>query len=152
MVVMSIVLLLAGEPPVIEVTPVPLVRAGPAQGEVVMEYDQAWANKGVKPMAPLIQGVADRFDMILADYPSARFREVTLGYRELKMVMCGYYNAKNQMGAYVGWAPFYAISDGQSVNLRTYGPDEDVPYSYRYHCEGPTAWIPGDYAKTVTFK
>lgn len=152
MILLSIALMLASDPPVIIVTPVPVVRAGPAQGEAVKEYDQAWANKGVKPMLPLIEGVADRFDVILPDYPSARFRSVSLGYRELKMVMCGYYNARNRMGAYVGWAPFYAISDGRNVILKTYGPDEEVPYSYRFHCEGPTAWIAGDYAEDVTFR
>jgi len=146
-----LMLLSAGDPPVIVVEPVPLVYAGDAQGEVVMAYDQAWANKGAKPLEPFVARVADRFDFVLPDYPSARFRSVTLGYRELKEVMCGYYNARNRMGAYVGWAPFYAIGDGKTAILKAYAPGDEVPYSYKFHCEGPTAWIAGDYSRALTF-
>lgn len=151
MVVLSMVLLLSGDPPVIAVEPVPLVYAGEAQGNVVLATDQAAANKGLKPLGPFIADVADRFDQSMVDYPSARFRSVSLGYRDSKKVMCGYFNAKNRMGAYVGWAPFFAVSDGEGSILRWYGADEALPFTYKYHCEGPTAWLPGDHSATVAF-
>lgn len=38
----------------------------------------------------------------LLDYPSARFRDV----RGNDLVVCGFVNSKNRMGAYVGWTRF----------------------------------------------
>lgn len=49
------------------------------------------------------------FDLVAFDGPSARWRfEVTRkGY-----LVCGYVNAKNRLGAYVGWTPFtYDLDD-----------------------------------------
>lgn len=47
----------------------------------------------------------------LLDFRSARFRDVTgNGY-----VLCGKVNAKNRVGAYIGWMPFAAVwRDGRT--------------------------------------
>jgi len=72
---------LAQNPPVVIVSPPPdLVRAGPPQGGVVSPADQALASKGAKPFAPLTAMIVAEFDNSLADYPSARFKDVSFGY------------------------------------------------------------------------
>lgn len=49
----------------------------------------------------------------LMDYPSARFRDVRAdGGR-----VCGFVNAKNAMGAYIGWRPFGAIDSARGAVL-----------------------------------
>lgn len=49
----------------------------------------------------------------LMDYPSARFRDVRAdGSR-----VCGFVNAKNAMGAYIGWRPFGVIDSARGAVL-----------------------------------
>lgn len=42
----------------------------------------------------------------LIDYPSARFRDV----RGSSAAICGFFNAKNRMGAYAGWTRFAFVN------------------------------------------
>ncbi|MNR97638.1 hypothetical protein D3C72_288230 [compost metagenome] len=42
----------------------------------------------------------------LLDYPSARFRDV----RGNSAAICGFFNAKNRMGAYSGWSRFAFVN------------------------------------------
>jgi hypothetical protein len=142
----------AQDGPVIAVSPPPpLLSAGPLQGEAVDPADQALAAKGAKPFAPLVSEVVMQFDDTLADYPTARFKDVSFGYRDGKKVICGLYNAKNRMGGYTGWAVFYAFT-GEAPRVVILNADDRPAFSYNYHCSSLTAWIPGDWSSLMVFK
>jgi hypothetical protein len=71
--------------------------------------------------------VRQALDRELNDYPSARFREVFItvnGQADGRRgpYFCGKVNAKNRMGAYVGWTDFVA-SDVGIVDVRGDGDD-----------------------------
>lgn len=63
----------------------------------------------------------DTLDLTLTDYSSARFRDVRALGKDgaAGVIFCGLVNAKNPLGAYVGWRRFAAmrtiieVDDGQ---------------------------------------
>ena len=81
--------------------------------------------------APVQEQAKAHFDMQLFDGQSARWRfEGQVPETEL---VCGYVNAKNRLGAYTGFQPFYFNpKDGTG---RIFGPDED-PWLFRLVCLG----------------
>lgn len=76
------------------------------------KQDIAQTNKGVDALIaaklPTARSVLDRS---LGDYPSARFRAVRVSYGTdaTSIGFCGEVNAKNAMGGYTGWRPFFLI-------------------------------------------
>jgi outer membrane murein-binding lipoprotein Lpp len=50
---------------------------------------------------------------LLKDPDSAQFRDVAIVKSKAYTAVCGEINAKNGFGGYVGFQPFYALSDGQ---------------------------------------
>lgn len=56
-----------------------------------------------QPSAAEQQKAKTAFDIIAYDGPSARWRFELVKSGKL---VCGYVNAKNRMGGYVGWTPF----------------------------------------------
>ncbi|MFZ2252662.1 MAG: hypothetical protein WAW13_00640 [Minisyncoccia bacterium] len=138
-------------PQVVIVAPPPLVRAGPAEGSTPSESDLAFAARGAKSFAPLVAAIIDRMDNTLLDYPATRFKDVSFGYRNGKQIVCGFYNGKNRMGAYSGWAVFYAFT-GDEPRIVLLRPDEAAPYTHTYHCGAATAWVPGDWSSLFTYR
>lgn len=76
------------------------------------------------PPPPALQAKIKRhFDADLLDGPSARWKWPAMR-KSAKGLYCGWVNAKNKLGAYTGWKPFYVfevngkvdgeIDDGQS--------------------------------------
>lgn len=63
-----------------------------------------------RPVKPEEQSEARKaFDEIAFDGPSARWR---FEHVKNNALVCGYVNAKNQLGAYTGWQPFiFGLSD-----------------------------------------
>lgn len=132
----------------VTVAPVPPEKAGQVHQAGPLATDIALGARGAAKFAPFVIGTKAQLDANLLDFPTARFRGVTIGYRDGKRVMCGFYNARNRMGAYVGWQPFYAFGvDYPELHLL----DDDNPttYGYRYHCGGLTAWLAGDYSTII---
>jgi len=125
--------------------------AGPAKGAAVSADDAALAATGPHRFAGLVAATTLRLDDVLADYPSARFKDVSFGYRDGKQVICGLYNGKNRMGAYAGWAVFYAFS-GPGGRVEILNFDARPAFTYSYHCGNLTAWLPGDWSSVVAFK
>ena len=54
------------------------------------------------------------FDADLLDGASARWKWPALS-KEKPGIYCGWVNAKNRMGAYTGWQPFYVSFDGPKI-------------------------------------
>lgn len=67
------------------------------------------------------QAAHKRLDDVLNDSESARFKNERVVWEsgsDISMTLCGQINAKNRMGAYVGWRRFYAngiLVDGESM-------------------------------------
>lgn len=61
----------------------------------------------------IIRSARAALDERLLDYPSARFRDV----HGNAMVVCGFVNAKNRMGAYTGWSRFAYVDLGSDPYL-----------------------------------
>ena len=63
-------------------------------------------------------------DERLFDLPSARFRDV----RGNSLVLCGFVNAKNRMGAYAGWKRFawITVNDDPSLEVDGAGSTSDI--------------------------
>lgn len=103
------------------------------------------AAQAVTPQAPAPALLADArraFNESLFDYPSARFREV----RANQSVLCGNVNAKNQLGAYVGWRPFVFVRyDAQPGTLFV---DDDIMIDT--FCKDASRFVAGDYASRLT--
>lgn len=74
------------------------------------------------PVTPsLLAGAKTALDERLLDYPSARFRDV----RGDDKVLCGFFNAKNRMGAYTGWARFGYVALGNAPKLYVESADDE---------------------------
>ncbi|MBM3606618.1 MAG: hypothetical protein FJX25_18490 [Alphaproteobacteria bacterium] len=86
-----------------------------------------------------IEQARELFEERLLDYPSARFRNVTGNDR----VICGFVNAKNRLGAYVGWEGFVIVQTDGTSTLRLNEADEPVSLVYELYCmEGRTPVSP----------
>lgn len=67
----------------------------------------------VTTLSPALQrSIRNHFDTVLLDGPSARWKWPAAKNGKL---YCGWVNAKNTMGAYTGWTPFYVIVEGSQV-------------------------------------
>jgi len=55
------------------------------------------------------------------------------------------------MGAYTGWAIFYAFT-GDAHRIVILNTGDQPAFSYNYHCGDLTAWIPGDWSTVMTYK
>ncbi len=72
------------------------------------------------PTNALFSGARTALDARLFDYPSARFRDV----RGNAMVICGFVNGKNRMGAYGGWKRFAYTELANDPSLYVEGSDD----------------------------
>ena len=54
------------------------------------------------------------FDGVLFDGQSARYK---LDFVKAGVLICGQVNAKNRMGAYTGWTPFYYLTTSKSGEI-----------------------------------
>lgn len=72
------------------------------------------------PSAALLGAAKDALDRQMFDYPSARFRDV----RGNAMVICGFVNGKNRMGAYGGWKRFAYTELANDPSLYVEGSDD----------------------------
>lgn len=61
----------------------------------------------------IVRDAKAALDSRLLDYPSARFRDV----RGNALLICGFVNAKNRMGAYTGWDRFAYVDLGEEPYL-----------------------------------
>lgn len=68
----------------------------------------------------IVADARDALDRRLLDFPSARFRDV----RGNALLICGFVNAKNRMGAYSGWDRFAYVDLGDDPYLLIDDPDE----------------------------
>ena len=63
-----------------------------------------------EPLAPFTDNdkkiIQNKLDTVLIDGQSARHKWVA---RKNTTAYCGWVNAKNQMGAYTGWKPYYIL-------------------------------------------
>lgn len=81
---------------------------------VVVAAVAALQGSGPGPVTPgQIAEARSALDERLFDYPSARFRDV----RGRDKVLCGFVNAKNRMGAYIGWTRFAYVSFSEDPSL-----------------------------------
>lgn len=99
--------------------------------------------------AARVESLKRGLDEHLADYPSARFRDVKMSDDG---AVCGFVNSKNRVGGYAGWAQFYAIPmAGRSavVMVADNAVNSDVAET---SCSQITAWRPGDLTARVTYK
>jgi hypothetical protein len=133
------------------IAPTPLMRDGPAEVMTPSASDVALAARGPKLFAPFVAAIIARMDDTLLDYPASRFKDVKFGYRDGKQVACGLYNGKNRMGAYSGWAVFYAFT-GDEPQIVLLGPEDIAPYTHIYHCGAATAWLPDDQSQALTYR
>jgi hypothetical protein len=61
----------------------------------------------VVPITPARQAqIKARFDNVLLDGVSARWKWQP---QRSRLLYCGWVNAKNRMGAYSGWSPYYVM-------------------------------------------
>lgn len=82
------------------------------------------------PPAATIEAVRSVLDNGLADYPSARFKDVRLVTRPsntaVTLAACGRYNSRTPAGGYGGWTRFVVLNDrltnadGDSMGRRTW--------------------------------
>jgi hypothetical protein len=145
--------------PAIAAPPVPVIVAPPtveyATGQEApgpSDGDRLNASLGARAFSNVVPDVQAYFDRVLPDFPSTRFRDVGFGYRNADRIICGYYNTKNRMGAYSGWAIFYAYTAIDGFHIRILNPGDPGEYTYRWHCGDKTAWMPGDRSAEMTFK
>lgn len=54
----------------------------------------------------------------LVDGESGRFRDIKGSLDGADLYVCGYVNAKNRLGGYVGWRRFYGQIDGETFTVR----------------------------------
>lgn len=143
----------AQDGPVIHITPPPPpIRAAGADVAGPLDSDTYAASLGTKAFSNVVVAIREEFDSTLADYPSTRFKAVRFGFRNADRIVCGFYNAKNRMGAYVGWSAFYAYTSTEGFRIRILNPDDPLEYTYRWHCGDITAWVSGDQAAALTYK
>lgn len=142
----------AQSPSVAIIPPAPLVHAEGTDGNGPSAEDTYAASLGGKAFGNVVAGTRDRLDATLLDYPSTRFREVRFGYRNADRIICGLYNTKNRMGAYGGWAIFYAFTSADGFHVRILDPGDPGEYSFRWHCGEQTAWLPEDRSEDLAYK
>jgi len=78
-------------------------------------------NDGSSQISELVTKARVEFENRLADYPSARFRDVTAHYTDYSgdrhFYLCGFVNSKNPFGGYAGWKPFVIMEIPPSFAL-----------------------------------
>lgn len=107
----------------------------------------------------------ETLDNDLADYPSARFRNVRATYSPRieggkdRLTFCGELNAKNHMGGYTGWASFALLPEDGSLTIANAAPiSEFVPditnasVVARFCSDGNQVWLPTDYTSAFAPK
>lgn len=90
-----------------------------------------------RPVTPAEQGAVRRyFDGVLFDGQSARWR-----FDKVRgdLFVCGYVNAKNQLGAFTGWKPFYWSKGDKTGGIDTRAD----PWFARVLCTGRLDAEPG---------
>ena len=119
--------------------PIDCPPAGASAGEICADEPKA-PPKGPKPFVARPLSAAEKAeimreaDKVLFDGPSARWQ---WGPRLDDYVFCGQVNARNRLGAYVGWRPFYYTSRG---SLRIIA-DGDSTIAYKALCSN-AGYIP----------
>lgn len=141
----------AAQDPVVTMPDV--VTAGPAitVSAQPTEADRASAVALGKPdrSASFLAAVRERLDILLNDYTSARFRDVRIGVRDGNPVLCGWVNAKNAAGGYVGWQSILVISRSSRLEVIM---DEPTSYKHGFFCSTATAWAPSDRSSGLLFR
>lgn len=75
--------------------------------------------------APFVKAAKDAVVRDFHDPASAQWRDLFISHAPKEgPVLCGEVNAKNRMGAYVGYRPFY-FTPGRPAGLRTVAEDRD---------------------------
>jgi hypothetical protein len=97
-----------------------------------------------------VAGIRDGLDTRLVDYPSARFRNVRIA-ADLSYA-CGEVNSRNQMGGMTGWAPFFAVPEGEVVRVAVTHNLPSIQAGVREDCQ-PTArpWVDQDFSEALAF-
>jgi len=85
-------------------------------------------------------------DRQMLDYPSTRFKDVTADAGRI----CGLFNGRNRMGAYVGWQRFGVLGNGRAESLLVVAGNPSDDADLRDLC-GVTPVSP-DYSDRVTFR
>lgn len=85
-------------------------------------------------------------DRQLLDYPTTRFKDVTADAGRI----CGLFNSRNRMSAYVGWQRFGVLGGGQTESILVLGGNPTADADLRDVC-GVTPRSP-DYSDRVTFR
>lgn len=102
-----------------------------------------------RPIAAAEQAaIKNAADDLLFDGPSARWKWPP---KRSAFVYCGEVNAKNRMGAYIGWHPFYFVIDEDKLRILHDGDDRIV---YEALCASAgyipkPAWLEGSSAPSV---
>lgn len=92
--------------------------------------------------------VRKTFDRELLDYTSARFRDVSGdGY-----VICGSVNAKNRMGAFIGWREFVSVHRDGSASLRVNTPGEAPHLIFEAFCMEGRRPVSRDLSSDLTYR
>lgn len=123
-----------------------LAMAGPAHAFKIAAFSAEF-RKAVPTAAAKTR---DAFDRRLADYPSARFREVRAVRADANPApnirFCGLVNAKNRMGAYGGWERFVAVQGYLKF-------DGDGSADLEVFCDADTNTADtADYSDLLTYK
>lgn len=92
-----------------------------------------------------VRSARSAFDEQLLDFPSARFKDVTgNGY-----VLCGQVNAKNRVGAYIGWTPFAAVWREGRTSIYIQEADAEPPLVLQTFCAEGRAPVSRDFASEL---
>jgi hypothetical protein len=76
-------------------------------GETCLKPRKGLPKEPVVPITPARQAqIKARFDTVLLDGVSARWKWQP---QRSRLLYCGWVNAKNRMGAYSGWSPYYVM-------------------------------------------
>jgi len=106
----------------------------------------AAGKQGGAPEA-LIHQAQRLLDDRLADYPSARFRDVRM--TKDGKYLCGAVNSKTPMGGYGGWHRFFVQVESPAPRLALTN-DEVVAPAMERECGSPDReWLPDDYTPAL---
>lgn len=125
----------------IDVSPPEMVTVTGPIGEAPDPKDVAAAKLASTWSPAFFAGAKREMDGMFFDYPSARFRDVKTGVRNSHRVICGMANAKNRMGAYVGWRYLLVVESSAGFTVEM---EEAPTYKIKHYCLGATAWFPSD--------
>lgn len=70
---------------------------------------QAAREAEARAISEFVEAAKSETARDLRDPASAQFRDLQVASFDMRYVLCGEVNAKNAMGAYAGYVPFYAI-------------------------------------------